>query len=50
MSFQNKSSSSSNNSNNLWIGEIEEWMDEKYLIKALESYRTFIYNHHRYHC
>ena len=34
MSFQSKSPSSSNNPNNLWIGEIEEWMDEKYLIKS----------------
>ncbi len=50
MSFQSKSPSSINNTNNLWIGEIEEWMDEKYLIKSLESYRIFSYNQHRDHC
>ena len=47
MSFQSKSPSSINNTNNLWI---EEWMDEKYLIKSLESYRIFSYNQHRDHC
>ena len=50
MSFQSKSPSSINNTNNLWIGEIEEWMDEKYLIKSLESYRIFSYNQHRDNC
>ena len=41
MSFQSKNQSSSglnNPGNNLWIGEIENWMDEKYLTKSLESY------------
>lgn len=23
---------------NLWIGELDNWMDEKYLVKSLESY------------
>ena len=29
-------------SRTLWIGELDNWMDEKYLIKSLESYGKFI--------
>ncbi len=33
-SFQN----SDNASKNLWIGELEQWMDSKYLIESCLSY------------
>ena len=26
---------------NLWIGELDSWMDEKYILKSLELYSTF---------
>ena len=29
-------------SRNLWIGELDQWMDEKYLIKACEDYSKIL--------
>lgn len=26
------------NTQNLWIGELENWMDEKYISQSLETY------------
>ena len=30
-------------SKNLWIGELEQWMDSTYLIEACHSYSKFLY-------
>jgi hypothetical protein len=37
----------SNKNNNLWIGELESWMDENYIISAAESFskiKKILYN------
>ena len=31
-------SSNSNKSNSLWIGELEHWMNDQYLIEACNEY------------
>ena len=46
MSFQSKNQSSSglnNSGNNLWIGEIENWMDEKYLNNTTDERKVIDY-------
>ena len=35
---KNFSHNSDNASKNLWIGELEQWMDSKYLIESCLSY------------
>ena len=27
---------------NLWLGELDSWMDEKYILKSLEIYSTLL--------
>ena len=27
---------------NLWLGELDSWMDEKYILKSLERYSTLL--------
>lgn len=27
---------------NLWLGELDSWMDEKYILKSLEVYSTLL--------
>lgn len=33
------------NSNNLWIGELDHWMNEKYLSHALETYSNLLHTY-----
>ena len=35
---KNSSQNSQRTSKNLWIGELEQWMDSKYLIESCVSY------------
>jgi len=35
-------SSHSNKNNSLWIGELDHWMNEQYLIEACNSYSKYI--------
>jgi hypothetical protein len=34
---------SSSKNNNLWIGELENWMDENYITKSAESFSKIKY-------
>lgn len=36
-------SSNSNKNKSLWIGELEHWMNDKYLISACSDYSKYIY-------
>lgn len=31
------------NASNLWIGDLDNWMDEKYLKEALDAYGKFYF-------